>query len=112
MPCTYYTPEEISRQNYEESQKLKAELDKTTRLLCEVMTGLENEGWSPEEVADITKDSPDLQAWWAEHKKLDEARKAEEAARLKRVEDLKAKVKAEEEAAERRIYEKLKKKYG
>ncbi len=110
MPCTYYTPEEISRQNYEESQKLKAELDKTTRLLCEVMTNVES--WNEGNPPDIMEPSVELQAWWAEHKKMDEARKAEETARLKRVEDLKAKVKAEEEAAERRIYEKLKKKYG
>ena len=48
----------------------KARLDLVTRLLCELMTNLErySGGSLPA--------SPELLAWWEEHKKMDAERKA------------------------------------
>ena len=103
MPCSYYTAEESARIEYEEKQKIKAELDKTTRLLCEVLSGMEEWPVDP---------SPELQDWWKNHKEMDKARKAEEEATAKRVAELKAKNEKMEEELDRKLYNKLKKKHN
>ena len=64
MPCRYDDFGESDRQK-------QAELDKLTRMLCEVLI--------------FTKDyvsikfSKETEDWWETHKKLDDARKAEKA---------------------------------
>ena len=76
MPC-YYEPseEELKKDRAEKAAKEKAfktkvnkqkkELDKVTRLLCEIMT--EHGVGDP---------SPELEEWWYKHQKIDAKRKA------------------------------------
>lgn len=103
MPCTYYTPEETSRQNYEESQRLKTELDKVTRLLCELMHEVEHE-YHP----NITLE---LEEWWADHKEKDKARLAAEEAAEEAALKLAKEMELAKEKKEKKEYERLKKKY-
>lgn len=99
MPCTYYTPEEEARIEHQEKQKLKAELDKVTRLLCEVMTEVENE-YHPQF-------SKEIKDWWKDHQEKDKARLKAEEAVLKLAKEMQL----AKEKKERKLLAELKKKY-
>lgn len=69
MPCTYYTPEEAAKLSREDAkrtqQNLEAErkeLDKVTRLLCELMS------------SEDKKPSKELSEWWKKHQEKDNKR--------------------------------------
>lgn len=90
MPCRVDpTPEEIARDNRiiaerkklerEKQQRMKRDLDKATRLLCEVMR-----------TYDLEDPPKELLEWWEKHKKMD-------AARLKRERQQQARLKKEQE---------------
>lgn len=91
MPCRYDpTPDEIAaskaarlekeRLEKENQRKLQRELDRATRLLCEVMRSY-----------DLENPSAELQKWWQEHEKKDAARLKRE----KRISEQKRKQKEE-----------------
>lgn len=86
MPCRVDpTPEEEARwrRNAEEKRKLeeerqrklKRDLDKATRLLCEVMR-----------TYDLESPSDELLTWWEAHKKMDAARLRKERRKQAEVE--------------------------
>lgn len=95
MPCTYYTPQEeahIANQRY---NKLKKELDKTTRLLCQVCRSLER-GKSSIKFCSEQLQEKELAAWWEKHQEMDRMRLAEEKRKAR-------------EAAKRKLQQKQKK---
>ena len=68
MPC-YDSRSEPSYVRAEAKREFQADLNKLTRLLCEVMTVIDE--------ADMelnVNPSDELYEWWKEHKKLDKAR--------------------------------------
>lgn len=92
MPCQYdETADEIAarvnardkRLKREACQPYKKELDLVTRLLCEVMTIHGDMKLSPMEFDEKIADHTELQAWWKEHKKMDERREINERAELR-----------------------------
>lgn len=88
MPCSYEeSAEEIAAGQKAAKRKLiqpyKKELDKVTRLLCSVMTALdeaqEDENCTTsEDVFNIIGNMPSVQVWWKEHKKCDKIRMEKE----------------------------------
>jgi hypothetical protein len=72
MGCRYYLPGEELGIECEQSAKLRAELDKLTRMLCQACGVLEDvfEAVPPGEVTD----------WWEQHKRDDAERWAAEQA--------------------------------
>ena len=83
MPCTYIeSPEEIAAQKTKEKnaivRPIRTELNKVTRLLCEVMTEI-SKPYFPErklkELQSALVANQDLQDWWIEHQKRDASRK-------------------------------------
>lgn len=76
MPCRSYDSDWVdysSRKNSSEVVKLKAEADKLARTACRAFSRLEELG-----ELDSIKDT-EARAWWARHKKADEAARAKEA---------------------------------
>ena len=72
MPCTY---DESPEEKAAPFNKLRAELDDVTRMLCGVMTVLERERVKYE---NLYPEVPGLKEWWAKHKKSDAKRKIAE----------------------------------
>ena len=73
MACRYYTDYELKQQAQEAKAKAFQELDRVTRMLCEVCTQLEQN--APRTLAEV----PGLADWLEEHKVLDQQRRAAEA---------------------------------
>lgn len=71
MPC-YDHRNEPSYVRAEVTAEYRDKINKLTRLLCELCQCSEPDNWSPE-----------LNAWWKEHRKLDKRHEAEDAARKK-----------------------------
>lgn len=74
MPCTYYTPEEERQLAARETEKYKAELDKVTRLLCDVCRA-----FGPDDKTHFFSEVRGLKSWWSKHKKKDANRIRKEA---------------------------------
>lgn len=79
MPC---------RSDYDEdyTPKVINELDKVTRLLCNVMSILENKKLDKQIFSENggSKYREELKEWWEDHKKKDKIREKEEAERIKK----------------------------
>lgn len=58
----------------EAKKEFQADLDKLTRMLCEAMRIIEGFCYDPPPVHLKDAVSPELFAWWQEHKKLDARR--------------------------------------
>ena len=83
MPCTYYSPGEeaaIAAEKLDSTEKKlrsitrlmnkhRRELDKVTRLLCEIVGEIEGDGYTF---------NKEVTEWWEKHKKLDALREKEE----------------------------------
>ena len=94
MPCygpggpTHVGDEEtvISYDELRYLRRMKNEMDKVTRLLCGVMTFLEDNDILDEVIAD----NPELEKWWEEHKALDRKRlKKQRIARRNKLREIK-----------------------
>ncbi len=101
MPCRYDDDDTQRSSIYLERESLRKELDKATRLLCEIMSD-ENEEFYP---------STELLEWYEEHKKKDEARKQAEKEARKAKKEAAKRITEELEVLERRELERLKGKY-
>ena len=89
MPCRTDDYDTAPNLAETENQRLKSELDLTTRLLCQIMTASEN---SDDELNNAFQ-SKELKKWWKAHQAADKARlKAEEEKKKKKVADLERKV--------------------
>lgn len=76
----------ISYEELRYLRRMKNEMDKVTRLLCGVMTFLEDNDILDE----IISDNPELEEWWEEHKKLDRKRlKKQRIARRNKLREIK-----------------------
>lgn len=80
MPCTYYTPQEEQEMARAEARKYKQELDKATKLLCELMTNLTypNGNIDPDEGPSGPVTQEHLK-WWEKHQEMDRKRLEAEA---------------------------------
>jgi hypothetical protein len=75
MPCQSYDTDWYEpRRGNSDSNKLKAEADKLARIACRAMNALEAIDPSLSMIQDA-----ETRAWYAKHKKADEARRAKEA---------------------------------
>lgn len=75
MPCTYVeSAEEIRIRLQKENARViapyKHETDKVTRLLCSVMTNLEDDL-----ISSLKRKVPGLSEWWKDHQAKDAAKK-------------------------------------
>lgn len=83
MPCRDYDdePAQIIQGAHNTNRKLKADLDKVTRLLCGTMKTM-----SEPQVKIVCSLVPDLKDWWEDHKLKDQKREAQEKAlKLKKI---------------------------
>jgi hypothetical protein len=83
MPCRYdESAEEIEARKKASRKRIiqpyKKELDRVTRLLCDVMTEYKNTESAPEFVRYVFRHN-ELQEWWTEHQLRDAARLKKEA---------------------------------
>ena len=76
MPCSSPPDYRDDHGNLKNGENPQALLDKLTRLLCEASTVLEARGEFNHN--DL---SPELQAWWTEHKAWDAKRRANDRGR-------------------------------
>ncbi len=67
MPCETYTPGELAAIANQEMRKVKKEINKLTRLLCEIFG---SESWPGTPMTDEMKE------WWEEHQEADRKREA------------------------------------
>lgn len=94
----------------QENEFLRKEGDKVTRMLCEVMTEIDEE-FSKSGLEPIGR-SAELRTWWEKHKAIDEKRKSDEQKLREWAAKARAARKVKKEAKERQEYERLRKKYG
>lgn len=90
MPCTYDDPP--SKQSYHQckEKEYKKKLDKTTRLLCLLMSKLETTPEYEQWPKLTGSEYRELQSWWEKHKHMD----AKRIAREKAVKEKEKKIKA------------------
>jgi len=76
MPCTYYSPAEerdiADKKLVSTTRRMnryKRELDKVTRLLCEIVGEIEGDGYTF---------NKEVTAWWEKHQKMDALREKKE----------------------------------
>lgn len=113
MPCTYdYTPEEQRALEREAQQKhddlingLKSKLSNATRLLCEITAKFDSKELTSWKITGLAE-------WCTEHAERDAKRKAAQAAKKVAKQKARDAQLALEVAEEKRVYEKLRKKYG
>lgn len=74
MPCTYYLPGEEAALARDEANKVRKELDKVTRLLCDLTARI------PKKYIEA---GTELETWVAEHAEMDKRRKAAEEKKIK-----------------------------
>jgi cell division protein ZapA (FtsZ GTPase activity inhibitor) len=80
MPCYYYDDREIAAIEQNRMQRVTHERNELTRMLCEVMTRIEDIE-EQENVAWFSGTRPKIEGldeWWSEHQRLDALRLEEE----------------------------------
>lgn len=97
MPCRYYTEAEERDIAQRQAAETRQELDKVTRIACELMTYIEDKGY---DTLDLSNESA---KWWRDHQIMDAKRKAAEAKKEAEKAALHAALKAKEEARNRAL---------